>query len=119
MAIFARVVLGLKKLDPLPHGRAPYLLERFKRRGRHFKVPDGSGISSVSVSRLRLTPRLGPKRSITLQAQPMGQSEPVYDVLNKELRSLEPDDFEVTQVEIKVVFERTEHRRKRTITRRS
>jgi hypothetical protein len=114
MSIFARVILGAKKLDPPSYARGSYSLERFKHRGRHVKIPEASGIS-VSVARLRLTPRLGLKRHITLQAQPHGETEPVYDLLEKELTSLKPHEFDVTQVEIKVVFSKTAHRRRRTI----
>ena len=114
-AIFAQTVLRQKRLDPLPRGRTSYALERFKRRGRHFSIDPQSGISSASVSLIRLTPRLGPKRHVILQAQAAGKSEPIYDLLSTELASLEVDEFDVTQFMIKVVFARTAHQRKRTI----
>jgi hypothetical protein len=70
----------------------------------------------VAVRRLRLTPRFGPKLHIILDANPIGRNEPVYDALERDLRNLSLDDVEVTQVELKVVFDRTTHRNKRTVS---
>jgi hypothetical protein len=51
-----------------------------------------------------------------VEATPVGESEPVYDALERDLPSLCVDDIHVTQVELKVVFGRTTYRRKRTLS---
>ena len=115
-AIFAQHVLGVKKLEPPPRGRGVYRLDRFKQRGTAYSYGPESGISTVAVHRLRITPKFGPKRHIILEANPFGSHEPVYDALETDLSSLSLEDFDVTQVELKVVFDRATHRKKRTIS---
>jgi hypothetical protein len=115
-ALFAQHILGLKKLDPPPKGHGTYRLNGFKRRGTTYFVHPGTGISTVAVRKLRLTPRFGAKRHIIVEANPDGTHEPVYDALENELSNLSLDDFDVTQVELKVVFDRRKVQRKRTIS---
>jgi hypothetical protein len=115
-AIFARHVLGLKKLEPPPKGHGVYQLDGFKRRGIVYNYGPESGISTVAVRRLRLTPRFGPKLHIILEANPTAGNEPVYDTLERDLPNLFLDDVDVTQVELKVVFDRTTHRNRRTVS---
>ena len=115
-AIFAQHVLGVKKLEPPPRGRGVYRLDSFKQRGTAYSYGPESGISTVAVHRLRITPKFGPKRHIILEANPFGRHEPVYDALETDLSSLSLEDFDVTQVELKVVFDRATHRKKRTIS---
>ena len=92
-----------------------YRLDCFKRRGTAYSYGPESGISTVAVRRLRLTPRFGLRLDIILEANPIGRNEPVYDALERDLRDLSLDDVEVTQVELKVVFDRTTHRNRRTV----
>ena len=116
-AIFAQHILGVKKLEPPPKVRGVYRLDGFKRRGTAYNCGPDSGISTVAVRKLRLTPRFGPKLHIILEADPIGgRSEPIYDALEKDLSSLSLDDVDVTQVELKVIFNRTTYRKKRTIS---
>ena len=115
-AIFAEHILGVKKLPPPAKGRVVYDLEPFKRRGFAFKFEPVSGISSVGVRKLRLTPKFGSKRHIVVEANPVGRDEPAYDILERDLLGLSINDFDVTQVELKVVFDATAHRRKRTLS---
>jgi len=115
MAIFAQHVLKVKKLDPPLGGRAAYRLDRFKRRGFTFSYGPESGISSVGVRKLRLTPKFGRKRHLILVGDPVGGNEPIYDDLETNLVSLSLDDVDVTQVELKVVFDPTTYRKKRTL----
>ena len=114
--MFARHILGVKRLEPLPKGHAVYRLNGFKRRGTAYSYGPESGISTVAVRRLRLTPKLGPKRHIVVEANPIGGQEPVYDALERDLPTLYLDDIDVTQVELKVVFDRTKYRKKRTVS---
>jgi hypothetical protein len=79
-AIFAQHILGVKKLEP-PPTRGVYQLDRFKRRGTPYSYGPESGISTVTVRKLRLTPKFGAKRHIILEANPIGRHEPVYDAL--------------------------------------
>ena len=116
MAIFALHVLGEKRIDPPPKSRGVYRLDCFKYRGAvRFHYGPQSEITSVSVRRLRLTPKLGAKRHITIEGSPTPGVEPVYDALENELTSLRLDDVDVTQVELQVKFRRTATRRQRTI----
>jgi hypothetical protein len=115
-ALFAQHILGVKKLAPPIRGQAVYDLTRFKQRGFTFKYGPESGISTVRVRKLRLTPKFGPKRHIVIEANPFGASEPVYDALERDLGGISLDDINVTQVELKVVFERTAYRKRRTLS---
>lgn len=115
-AIFARYILGLKKLDPPPKGRGVYRLDQFKKRGTIYHFGPESGISRINVRKLRLTPRFGPKQHIVIEGNPTGNQEPVYDMIEKDLVSVPMDDVDVTQVELKVEFDQTPYRKKRTIS---
>jgi hypothetical protein len=115
MAIFAQHILNLRKLDPPPKDRGVYRLEQFKRRGIPYRYGADSGIISIGVRRIRLTPKFGSKRHIIVEGNPGGASEPVYDTLEKDLSPLRLDDMDVTQVELKVVFGRMAFRKKRTL----
>jgi hypothetical protein len=115
-AIFAQHVLGVKKLEPPSKRHGVYRLDSFKRRGTAYSYGPESGISTVAVRRLRLTPKFGPKLHIIVEANPIGRHEPVYDTMERDLQTLSLDDVEVTQVELKVVFDRTTHRNKRTVS---
>jgi hypothetical protein len=115
MDIFAQNILGMKKLEPPPRGKPSYALDRFKKRGKHFKYGTECGISSAAVRRIRLTSQLGRKTHVILEGHPFGTTEPIYDLLRQDLHSMEVDDFDITQVEIKVVFAETPYQRRRTI----
>ena len=114
-ALFAQHILGVKKLEPPPKGYGVYRLDSFKRRGTAFSYGPESGITMVAVRKLRLTPKMGPKLHVILEANPVGLHEPVYDALER-LQTLSLDDVDVTQVELKVVFDRTTYRKKRTVS---
>ncbi len=103
-SLFAEKILGLKKLDPAPKDRSVYDLERFKRRGTKFVFDVGTGIDTIAVRKLRLTPRFGAKRHIVLEANPTGEVQPVYDILESELKDLDLSVYDVTQVELKAIF---------------
>jgi hypothetical protein len=115
-SIFAQHILGAKKLEPPPKGHGVYRLDGFKRRGTAYNYGPESGISTVAVRRLRLTPKFGPKSHIILEANPTGRHEPVYDALETDFSSSFLDNVDVTQVELKVVFDRTTYRKKRTVS---
>lgn len=116
MSLFAQHILGQKSLDPPPRGRGAYRLDAFKHRGGvHFSVSPESGISSVGVRKLRLTPHLGAKCHITIEGSPKGDIVPVYDALEGELATLRLDDMDVTQVELAVKFGKSAFRKQRTI----
>ena len=116
MAIFAQHVLGEKRIDPPPKSRGVYRLDRFKYRGGvTYRFGPESGISSVGVRKLRLTPRLGAKRHLTIEGIANAGVEAVYDTLENELASLQLDEMDVTQVEIQVKFNRSASRKQRTV----
>lgn len=115
-SIFSQEILGLKKLDPPPNDRRVYDLERFKERSKWYQMDPDSGVEFVGVRHLRLTPKLGPKRHIILDATPIGDKEPIYDLLQTELGNLKLDELDVTQVGLKVFFPKTKLRRQRTIS---
>jgi hypothetical protein len=116
MAIFATHILGLKNLDPPPKGRGVYCLDQFKKRGTVYHFGPETGISRINVRKLRLTPRFGAKRHIVIEGNPTGNQEPVYDTIEKDEVSISMDDVDVTQVELKVEFDQTPYRNKRTIS---
>jgi hypothetical protein len=116
MSLFSQHILGQKRLDPPPRGRGAYRLDAFKHRGGvQLAISRESGIDSVGVRKLRLTPHLGPKCHITIEGIPKGDHSPVYDALEGELGGLGLDDMDVTQVELAVKFGKSPFRKQQTI----
>lgn len=116
MSLFAQHILGQRKLEPPASGRGSYRLDQFKRReGVRFIIDSNSGITSVGVRRIRLTPQLGEICHHTIEGSAANAGASIYDKLEKLDTVFKLNEMDVTQVELAVRFERTALHRQRTI----
>lgn len=97
---FAKTILGLDDLDDFAGGEGAYNLDSLADRDFVFTPPEGSGIESVVVRRLRLTLMSGGKRRVTVEAETKNNPKAVYDVMDR----LKLPPFHVTQAEIAATF---------------
>jgi hypothetical protein len=98
--LFAEAILKLADLDDFGGDRRVYNLDPLANRDFAFQYPVGCGIEDVVIYRMRLTLKSGKKRRISVEASPTGNSQAVYDLLDR----LNPPPYYVTQVGIKVTF---------------
>ena len=108
--IFAKTILGLDNLDDFGKDKRVYELDDLANRDFIFKYPINSGIEEVSIKRLRLNLKHVDKRRVTIEADPSHDTKTIYDLLDE----LKLPDYNVTQVEIKVVFTPTPETRSPT-----
>jgi len=110
-AIFARCIL---KLNTLPDGtidKQTYDLSPLTDPNFDFKFdPQQSGIEDIVVTSLRLSLKHGKGKRITLQADTKQNSMAVYDLL----KELKPPPYFITQVVLKVIYEKTPGKRAHT-----
>ena len=104
---FAKTILKLKTLKDGTIDKRVYELQPVADADFDFKIDPVAGISSVVVSRMRLTLKHGAKRSIILAADTKQNPKAVYVLLEE----LNPPDYFITQLEIKVFFEATKGKR--------
>ena len=107
---FAKIIL---KLDTLKDGaidKRVYELKPVADTGFEFKIAPEAGISSVVVTRMRLTLKHGEKRRITLEADTKSNSRAVYDLLE----TLNLSAYHVTQLGVKVTFDAIANKRVKT-----
>lgn len=81
--MFCRVVLGTEL--PEEPRRPVYELDGLKRRDCALPTDPGDGIEQVRLRRLRLSFSGQPGRTLTLQVDPQGQPEDVYDMMDEVL----------------------------------
>jgi len=108
--LFAKAIL---KLDSLPDGtidKRVYDLAPLDDTEFEFRPEPVSGISSVVVTRLRLTLKHGSRRRIILEADTKNNSKAVYELLGQ----LKLPAYHITQVGVKVVFEALDGKRAKT-----
>lgn len=99
-AIFAKAIL---KLDTLPDGtidKREYNLDPLAEPHFDFKISPESGIEDAVVTKLRLTLKGSTKRRIFLEADTKRNSLAVYDLL----KQLDPPNYYITHIAIKVTF---------------
>jgi hypothetical protein len=80
--VFSRVVL-LTELAQSSKDERVYELNRFKRPGVFFVYDPASGIEDVRVKLLRLSILGGGARRVVVEADPVGNREAVYDLLDE------------------------------------
>jgi len=110
--IFAKTIL---KLNSLPDGtidKRVYDLAPLDDTNFEFKIEPVAGISSVVITRLRLTLKQGSRRRIVLEADTSNKPKAVYDLLNE----LKLPAYYITQVGVKVTFEALADKRAKTRT---
>lgn len=100
-SIFAKAIL---KLDTLPDGtidKRVYNLEPLADPHFDFKITEDSGIADAIVTKLRLKLKHGSMRRILLEADTKHNRHAVYDLL----KTLNPPDYYITHIAIKVIFD--------------
>lgn len=101
--IFAETILQFDGLDQFSSDKRVYVLSALADRDFVFKYPSNSNIDTVAVRRIRLSLKTGNKRRVTVEADPLGDPQAIYNLLDE----LKLPTYHVTQVEIKVSFHPT------------
>ncbi len=104
--IFCRVILG-EEIGPENRNSHPYELNGLLNRDFQLATDPADGIEDVRVRKLRLSLKGKPKRRITLEADPDGEVDDVYDMLEHYLnqRRLPAAILNVTQVALRFSFD--------------
>jgi len=104
--IFCRVILE-EEIGPENRDSHPYELNGLLNREFQFTTDPADGIEEVRVRKLRLSVKGNPKRRITLEADPEGEVDDVYVMLDQYLnqRRLPASILNVTQVGLKFSFD--------------
>ncbi len=104
--IFGRVILR-EEIGPEDRNSHPYELNGLVHRDFPFPTDIDDGIVGVRVKRLRLTVQGMPRRRITLEADPEGNRDDIYDMMDSLLarERLPAALLNVTQVGLKFEFD--------------
>ena len=115
--IFCRALLGQELPPELPRSH-PYELNGLKSREFRFPTDPADGIEEVRVRKLRLSILGGAKRRITLEADPAGWPNDIYEMVDDYLnRTNLPDTLiNVTQAEFHFRWHHTGQGRQKTLT---
>jgi len=98
--MFACAILKCDDLPPDPKDQRVYDLAPLMRPGFQFVYAPGSGIASVVVKRLRLSSKLRAGDRVTLEANPEGNPQAIYDLMQQVRMALPLGQYHVTQVEL-------------------
>ena len=98
--MFAMAILDLPELPPDPKDKRVYNLNPLRERGFQFAYSPESGIQSVAVKMLRLTSKVVRGDRITLEADATGDAQAIYDLLEKDGRSIPQRQYYVTLAEL-------------------
>lgn len=96
--MFAKAILKLPQLPPKPKDERIYELDQFSGSGFEFQYDTGSGIEDVAVRMIRLSSRVNKGERVTVEANPEGNPDAVYELLTK--MALPLNLYYVTQVEL-------------------
>lgn len=115
--IFCRVILG-EEIGPENRNSHPYELNGLLSRNFQFPTDPQDGIESVRVRKLRLSVKGLPRRRITLEADPEGSVEDIYEMLEKYLNQqrLPASILNVTQVGLKFSFDESNEEMPRSLS---
>ncbi len=104
--IFCRIILG-EEIGPENRDSHPYELNGLLSRDFQFPTDPADGIDAVRVRKLRLSIKGLPRRRITLEADPEGDVDDVYQMLEGYLnqRQIPASILNVTQVGLKFSFD--------------
>jgi len=100
--MFASAILKLRELPPDPKDDRVYDLNPLRKKGFEFVYQVGSGIESVTVKKLRLSSKVKRGDRITVEADPTGNPDAVYELLDRFSKALPLNLYNVTQVELAV-----------------
>ena len=98
--MFATAILKLPELSPDPKDGRVYDLNSLRQKSFDFVFDVGSGIQNVVVKKLRLSSKVTKGDRITLEADVSGNSDAVYNLLDKIGKGLLLHLYNVTQVEL-------------------
>ena len=98
-AIFAQAILKLDELPPNPKDKRVYNLNPLQQ-GFDPVFDVTSGITDVTVKKLRLSSKVKRGDKIILEADTTNNTNAVYDLMEKISKSIRLDQYNVTQVEI-------------------
>lgn len=106
--IFCRVILG-EEIGPENRNSHPYELNGLLSPNFEFPTDPADGIETVRVRKLRLSIKGLPRRRITLEADPEGGVNDIYEMLSKYLNQqrLPVSILNVTQAGLKFTFDET------------
>ena len=107
---FAKTILKLESLKDGSIDPRVYELKPVADAHFDFKIDPEAGISSVVVTKMRLTLKHGAKRRITLEADTKNNAKAVYELLE----TLNPPAYHITQLGLKVTFDEVEGKRAKT-----
>lgn len=104
--IFCRVILG-EEIGPENCNSHPYELNGLISRNFEFSTDPADGIDAVRVRKLRLSIKGLPRRRITLEADPDGGVDNIYEMLEHYLNQhrLPASILNVTQAGLKFSFD--------------
>lgn len=98
--MFAKAILNQPALPPDRKDERVYELNTLMAPTFQFVHAPGSGIGSVAVKKLRLTSKLRPGDRITLEANPEGNRQAIYELLQQIGQAVPLAQYHVTQVEL-------------------
>jgi len=98
--MFATAILSLLELPPDPGDSRVYDLNPLRNRDFQFNYDPASGIQSVAIKKLRLSSKIKKGDRITLEADTAGDAQAIYDLLEKDGRSIPQRLYYVTQAEL-------------------
>lgn len=96
--MFAKAILKLPQLPAKPKDERIYELDKFSHSGFEFQYDAGSGIEDVAVRMIRLSSRVNKGARVTVEANPEGNADAVYELMAK--MALPLNLYYVTQVEL-------------------
>jgi hypothetical protein len=104
--IFSRVILGVE-IGPENRNSHPYELNGLLSRDFAFPTEPADGIETVRVRKLRLSIKGLPRRRITIEADPEGGVNDIYEMLGNYLNQqrLPASILNVTQAGLKFTFD--------------
>jgi len=107
--ILAESILRLGELDEFTKDNQVYRLDRLGSREFELKNPEGSGIQSAVIKRLRLSLVGGGKRKVAVEAEPKHNPQAVYALID----GLNLPPFHVRLYPVKIGATPCEHRARR------
>jgi len=115
--IFCRVILG-EELGPEDRHSHPYELNGLINRHIGFPTDPEDGIESVRIRKLRLSVKGMARRRITLEADPDGGLDDIYDMMEQYLdqERIPASILNVTQAGFKITFDQQEGERQRSLS---
>ena len=98
--MFAAAILQQLELLPDPKDERVYDLNPVMNAGFEFLHSPGDGIGTIVVKKLRLSSRVRSGDKITLEANPAGNRQAIYELLAQVGKAIALDQYNVTQVEL-------------------